>query len=289
MRTILLPTDFSSRAGKALKFAIEIAKKTNARIIVANAYQIPVFDFKVSPYMIEDVCEDERNISEQQLQKICDNISRFKTENGKPLHCKFVSEFNSPLTEISKLIKAESPDLIIMGTEAGNKDLFSFGSTTMDVLDRFEVPVLVVKENTPINTFGKIYCAVENLQEDISALTQVIPLARSFNSEITILHAERYPESIPELDSLKDILSDKQAITRKIRARFGYSKIGFGFTVGDDTFEKLTQKLTNSRNDLLVLQKHQREWPESLFHKSVIKSLIHKSELPLLILHKPIK
>jgi nucleotide-binding universal stress UspA family protein len=289
MRTILLPIDFSSHSGMALKFAIEIAKKSNARIIVANAYQIPVFDFRISPYMVEEVCEEEKNLSEQQLQKICDKIADLKTDNGNPLSCKFIAEYNSPLAEISKLIKSESPDLIVMGTKAGNKDLLSFGSTTMDVLDRFEVPVLVVKENTPINAFGKIYCAVENLKEDLSALTQLIPLARSFNSEITILHAERYPESIPELDSLKDILSDAQTITRKIRGRFGYSKIDFEFTIWGDTFEKLIKKLTDSKNDLIVLQKQQREWYEALFHKSVIKSLIHESELPLLILHKPIK
>jgi nucleotide-binding universal stress UspA family protein len=289
MKTILLPIDFSSHAGKALKFAIEIAIKSNARIIVTNAYQIPVFDFSTSPYMVEDVCEEEKNLSEQLLQKVCDKIADLKTGNGNPLSCKLISEYNSPLTEISKLIKSESPDLIIMGTEAGNKDLFSFGSTTLDVLDRFEVPVLVVKVNTPVNTFEKIYCAVENLKEDLSALTQLIPLARLFNSELTILHAKRYPESIPELDSLKDILSNEQAITRKIRERLGYSKIEFEFTVVDDIFEKLTQKLTNSKSDLVVLQKQQREWYEALFHKSVIKSLIHKSESPLLILHKPIK
>ena len=42
MKTILVPIDFSEIADKALNYAIEIAKLTNAKIILFHAYHSPI-------------------------------------------------------------------------------------------------------------------------------------------------------------------------------------------------------------------------------------------------------
>ena len=40
MKNILVPTDFSENAENALYYAIDLAKRENAKIILLNAYQI---------------------------------------------------------------------------------------------------------------------------------------------------------------------------------------------------------------------------------------------------------
>ena len=41
INTIFVPTDFSEDADKALKYALELARKAKAKIIVFNSYEIP--------------------------------------------------------------------------------------------------------------------------------------------------------------------------------------------------------------------------------------------------------
>ena len=42
MKTIIVPTDFSSTASNAVDYAIAMAKEINASIVLLNAYQVPV-------------------------------------------------------------------------------------------------------------------------------------------------------------------------------------------------------------------------------------------------------
>ena len=51
MKTIFVPTDFSDNAEKALEFAVCMAKKENARILLFHAFHMPY----VSPDVPMDV------------------------------------------------------------------------------------------------------------------------------------------------------------------------------------------------------------------------------------------
>src|SRR5688572_27742523 len=110
MQTILLPTDFLKHSEKAKEFAIEIAKLSNAKIIVTHAYHLPMFDVNIPRSAMEELCEEEKESAEQNLQKICTSISKHRTLSGEKINNKCIAELNLPLTEISQLSKKYTTD-----------------------------------------------------------------------------------------------------------------------------------------------------------------------------------
>ena len=48
MKSILVPTDFSTEANNALDFAIQLAKKTDAQIKLLHVIELPSGSFRVT-------------------------------------------------------------------------------------------------------------------------------------------------------------------------------------------------------------------------------------------------
>lgn len=285
MQTILLPTDFLEHSERAKEFAIEITKLSNAHLLVTHAYHLPLFDVNIPKSVIEELCEEEKESAEHNLQKVSESISKHNTLRGEKIKHDCIAGLNLPLTEIYQLSKKHKVDLIIMGTEDQDHFLLSTGSTTISVLDKVTCPVLVVKQNTSYNPFKKIYFAIENFEEDASAIKQLIPLARLYNSEIVLIHVETYPEDINQLSNINVRKSKEKSILDQLSKELDYPNIKFEYIFADDAHEKILN-LINAEVNLFALLKYQRSWLESMFHNSVINAAIEKSNIPLLILHK---
>ncbi len=56
MKTIIIPTDFSPVATNALHYAIDMAKKINASLLLLHVYQVPV-SYSDVPIMLVSVEE----------------------------------------------------------------------------------------------------------------------------------------------------------------------------------------------------------------------------------------
>ncbi|MBK7309938.1 MAG: universal stress protein [Sphingobacteriaceae bacterium] len=54
MKTILIPTDFSSNANNALNYAIELCKKDPAKLLIVNAYKADLEGHKDSSIAIPE-------------------------------------------------------------------------------------------------------------------------------------------------------------------------------------------------------------------------------------------
>jgi nucleotide-binding universal stress UspA family protein len=66
MNTILVPTDFSKNAELAIDYAIKIAEKSNAKIVICNAYSLP----STSAQMMANLVEILEKKSEDELAKL---------------------------------------------------------------------------------------------------------------------------------------------------------------------------------------------------------------------------
>src|SRR6185369_14458566 len=54
MKTILIPTDFSSCAENAVRFAIQLAKKEKAKLVLHHSFQIPVAIAEIPYHVIQE-------------------------------------------------------------------------------------------------------------------------------------------------------------------------------------------------------------------------------------------
>lgn len=285
MKTILLPTDFGKHSEKALDFAIYLAQKSNAKIIVAHSFFVATMDAYVPPNMLQDIYEEEKKSSEKALSNYCQRISSNRSVDGKRLDAEYVAEQNIPSSEILELVKEKNIDLVVMGTE-GEDQLFGFlGSTTLDVLNKAKCPVLVVHEHSSLKDFHKIYFAVEDMKEDFLKIKHVVPLARLFNAEISILHIDRFPEEINALREMYEQKEESEILLSGIKEQYNYPSIKFHYDVADNTFKKMDEVLEKNGPDLMVLVHQKRNWVSAFFHRSVISYLVRSTNTPLLIIH----
>jgi nucleotide-binding universal stress UspA family protein len=94
-KNILVPTDFSEYSDKALKKAIELAKKFNSKIyllhVIDQAMQQCVVDYCIDAEIVEQLEKNSEEASEEMLQKEVNAISEakgvdiiFDVKKGRP-------------------------------------------------------------------------------------------------------------------------------------------------------------------------------------------------------------
>lgn len=278
MKTILLPTDFSKASEKAMEYAILIAQRNNARIVVAHAYLLPVFSSILAPSVMDCMIEEVIQKTDSRLISICKKISSHVSDSGKQLECEYVSDYSVPETEIKNVAYLKKPDLIIMGTNSRDNLQAFLRSTTSRIIDTVNFPLLIVHENTIVVPIEKIHMAVENITKDALEATQLIDLASTFKASITLLHVQPHNKVNDSKanfifgDFIKDIIN--------------YSSIRLKTCISNNVEEGIKTSLSEDNSDLLVLIKYSRKWLDELFHKSIIRTFIKKGDMPLLILHR---
>lgn len=131
---ILVAIDRSAMAEEALKRAIYIAKEKEAQLVVMHVIEP---SFIESPF----VRPIDENIIKEEVKRRVEKL----TSEEDIEHILFV-ESGSAAASISLKVKNLNVDLLIIGTH-GKDDISSnyFGSTTLKLIQKTHIPVLVVK------------------------------------------------------------------------------------------------------------------------------------------------
>lgn len=274
MKTILVPTDFSSSAANALYFAIAFANKTNAGIMLVHSYELPVAMAEI-PYNIwHEEQMNKRKEVEQQLRTECERLVGQVRLDYKALE-------GSVVDSILEFSENNAFEYIIMGTNgAGKHTAGLFGSTTSSIIERTNTPLIAVPESSYFrNEIRKITYATDYHLSDIAAINKVLKLAAAFNANLTLLHI-----SLTEL-SLDEKTELMQSFMQRVRMRTGYSNLSFEVLVSDDIGDKLAAYINAGQTDMIVMATHHRNFLARLFAKSYTKALSLETTVPLLVFH----
>ncbi|HKK51851.1 MAG TPA: universal stress protein [Myxococcota bacterium] len=144
MDTILVPTDFSEDAAKALEMAVDLARRLGSRVVLLHAYSIelPFSSPAMGGGLIlpEGYYVELRNHATLHVERLAKEASRDGIEvQGKAVE-------NTPWMAIIDEAEALPADLIVMGTRGltGLKHL-ALGSVADRVVRKASCPVLTVK------------------------------------------------------------------------------------------------------------------------------------------------
>ena len=144
---ILIPTDGSKPAGKAVKQGIALAKSLGAKLSVLNV--APEFEMVIDEgFVMPNVGEIKKRFEEQttrQAKKITDSAAAEAKAAG--VKCVTVLERGArPYEAILHHAKKMKCDVIVMGSH-GRTGLahILLGSETSKVLTHSKIPVLVVR------------------------------------------------------------------------------------------------------------------------------------------------
>jgi nucleotide-binding universal stress UspA family protein len=145
MKSILVPTDFSSYAQHALNFASQLAKAQSMQIKVLH-----VVEQASAPYMTAvstGLSDQLGNVFVlRRLEKAKSHLETLMAQlNKEGITSSYQIKIGNPYQNISAQIKHESCDLIVMGTHG--KGIIShalLGSVAERVLRKTHIPLLVV-------------------------------------------------------------------------------------------------------------------------------------------------
>ncbi|PNG27435.1 universal stress protein [Methylocella silvestris] len=139
---ILIPTDGSELAGKAVIHGVELAQKIGAKVTFLTV-TLPFQVFSAEAAMIEDTPADYTARIAEQAAKTLDAAAAIATAAGVALETVQV-ENDRPYEAIISTATQKGADLIIMSSH-GRKGISALilGSETAKVLTHCKVPVLV--------------------------------------------------------------------------------------------------------------------------------------------------
>jgi nucleotide-binding universal stress UspA family protein len=142
-KRLLCPVDFSTSSLAALRFALSIAKESDAHVTVLHVLDWP----PEGELIVErfDTAEFRRVVEEQtraQLEGLISDEARTWSNPETQV------AYGKPYRQILELAEREQPDLIVMGVRGRNPiDLALFGSTASHVVRRASCPVLTLRRS----------------------------------------------------------------------------------------------------------------------------------------------
>lgn len=141
-KNIMIPTDGSELAGKAVLDGITFAKEAAAKITVLTV-TVPFHVLSLDPQVVEDTPVQYKRQVQEHAAKLLDAIA--KTAKAAGVACETVQmEHEHPYKAIIDTAKSKGCDLIVMASH-GRRGISAIvlGSETVKVLTHSKIPVLV--------------------------------------------------------------------------------------------------------------------------------------------------
>ena len=159
IKKILFPTDLSKNSAYAFYYAVHMARRDEAKIVILHAVEpIPRmlisfedFEHKVA----KDRWEDTVKKFKERIQDISVKVDARMGISSVDLISNILIRLGQPAEEILKVVDEEGCDVIVLGTHGkGFLEQTFLGSVSNSVLLRTRKPVFIVplpSENTTID------------------------------------------------------------------------------------------------------------------------------------------
>ena len=271
MKKILYATDFSKNAEKAFNFALKIAEKHHADLIMLHVFNVPpVFGHTYSTIGPAEMKRQAAASWESYLQKF---FKQFNTD----IHPTFMALENPSVVKgICSVIEEHKPDLVVTGTKGKSllKEIF-VGSTTKALVKESPAPVLAIPTDADYSDFDNVIYASDFREVDLDALELLIQLVKPYKPEIRLIHVSTESEykSIQEMEWFKDLVQEN----------ISYKDISFELLLSERVFERLSNYVQNHDIDLMVmLEKERNGIVDKLFHEDLVWKMEYHTSIPIL-------
>lgn len=271
MKTILVPTNFSEEAKNATNYAIALAKKWNARIILFHTYHVPIH------ITTSHNIENYENIGKREQLKLKEFTTSYQKLIGSNIDIEYVTRSGFLIEETTTLIKEQNIDLVIMGTTGKtDKQKQHTESNIIEMINNASCPILTIPKQSSYSEVDKIVFAIDfkKISDKIS-LNRLIRFANIFHSEILVFNV-RDENEIPELNKAIEELVLENCLENV--------KHSYYFSSHPNTAEAIEHFTKEINADMLALVCKKHNFFEHIFHNSITEQVIHDSTIPLLTL-----
>lgn len=274
MKKIILPTDFSDNAWKAMSYAATLFGSEPCHYIVINTYSMPMQNIQTG---VDDFYEPLQRASNEGLDQAIADFKELDIHEDSVIEK--ISEFGYVLSNIIALEEKGKADVVVMGTRgvSGVGEYF-IGSTTAEVMAKSKCPVICVPNSASLTIPKKIMIALDkNGLKFISSIAEIMRLAELFKSKVEFVYV---------VNNETDEDAQIRELDRFVIDNF-YDGINHDFIRIDGEYVEDSLKEYAVSNDiqLIGMVKHERGFWEGLFHRSMTKTMAFHSDIPLFIVH----
>ncbi len=270
MKTLLVATDFSPAATNAVNYAMELTKYFNAKLVLLNAYQVPLGGYdSLQPLEMMSVLQDSSNTA---LQKLKEEVI---TKMGYDPGIEVVSGVGPLLPLLKETCEKHGAELLVMGIvgEAGKIKEHLIGSTAVEVAKDLQVPLFIIPEKCNYSPIHKIAyaCDLQNLED--SVLLHARSFSEAFKASMEVITVKTSAAMVDE--KAKQVLEERlKTISHKALE-----------LEDNNVAETLMIYSQLNQPDLLLLNPKKHSLFHKILHESVTKKVAFHSNVPVLIIH----
>jgi nucleotide-binding universal stress UspA family protein len=279
MKTLVVPTDFSSVSVNALNYAVDMAQSINAGIVLLHVYSVPV-SFTDSP--ISQVAtvsiEEIKRTSEERLEEMKNNVIRI-TSGQVTVYTE--ARLGEAMEELEAVCKSVEPLAVVMGSHGTTGlERLIMGSTTLNVIRHLKYPVIVVPPGTSYHAIKKIglACDFKDIVESIP-VDYIKNIVREFNAELYVLNVQYEEEGVDYNDETTVDSAYLEAMLQDVNP-------SFFFLNKKDVVEGINEFAEKNGLDMVMVIPKKHRLIDSLFHKSQSKELVTHSHIPIVSIHE---
>jgi len=273
MKTIIVPTDFSAASINAAYYAAELAMHTHAEITLLHVIAMPLTVAEVPlPTDSIEIAMGEANRSLKELKEKLESYSNDK------LCITFRTTVNSFLGELENFNRQKKIFAMVMGTSgAGATEAFFLGSFSLAAAKHLARPLIVVPPGYRFREIRKIglACDMRNVSETVP-FQGIKDIFEYFPAKLEILYVSK-----PKEKMYPQVLTE----TKFMQNNLAWLHPEIRITTNNDIKQGLEDFVSKNSIDLLMLLPKERNFVESIFHKSVTRKMVLHPEVPVMIVH----
>jgi nucleotide-binding universal stress UspA family protein len=287
MKTVAVLTNFSDRSENAARYALHLAQKIKANILLFNSFLVPS-DIPIDAQTVWPAGEYEemQSYSEMKLKELGKKLE----DEIKAKHYSLIfqpkithlCEEGTIANSLNKLEEDKDIILLVIGTHSTD-DLSTFlmGNNCRQVIDAATLPLMIIPGNAPIKDIEKFAFATDITYSDVAFINALASLATQFSAEIMITNVN--PDT--PLDSAHD--AAVHLFMNDVTNEVEYNKISYRSIPNNNVKKGLEWLTANSNFDVLAMVHRKSSFFEFFYKSSISKKMAACSTVPLLVYPYP--
>ncbi len=280
IQKILFPTDFSSVAQNAFRYAILLADELEASVQLLHVVypQAEPLDFPVvATQATQQQVGAAESIMKRMVEETLVQIQASHELKNEPVVLPDV-EIGTPTSMISRVAEREDVDLIVMGTKGEHNMIEkTFGQVSLGTVKNTPAPVLLIPENATFKPVKTLAYASNLLDSDVYYIWQTLQMMEPFQPAMKVIHVET--DDIGKPEALENF---QQLFEGNPKAK----DLSFHELEGDEVDVVLSGFIEAWDIDIMTLYAPNYGFFERIFHRSIGKKLLKITEIPLLFMKK---
>ena len=270
MKQLLVPTDLSEESKSFFSYAFNFAAVMDAGITIVHS-------FHPQPASLDGMLLVDADLQRLQEQSFNEYVQEVMEENASheiPVEKQFLVGFAADT--ILEYADESRAYMILMNTTGKRMLKKFFGSVSTDVMQRAEVPVLLVPPAYEYSLIKHVVYADDFTANHDKGMIYMEHLVKEFLADLLCAHVADEDETQRDGDWID---------LSQLKTKFSGVRIDQFTVTSSSAMKGLLDVADKYNSDLIIMPSKKKGFVYNLFHQSVTRQITLESKIPILVIH----